>query len=373
MKNTITINKKKKSSFRRKGKNLRKKTIKRYHKKSFAKGKKNKKTNKKTHKQKNGGTLANNNKIETMFGKANEFANKYVEENIEKNKKGGAHVGGLSIGNMWAKKTPHTKQKEQEYLDKNKQNSEIDSEIDSEKDKNEPITVKNPNLKNFIEYVIGIASFTPNKELTDDYKDTNNLESKWNNLDNSFKKFFMERKLNVDVIKSWKHMLRSGEKSNLEKLQRAYNDLKTIFTGTTFDSHKGENNIKKLEELMNEFKSDEDSDTVIADIMKTIEIEFIHSDQNESSESSEPSRMSKFKNFMSRKTNKSDPIEPDMSDHDSTTDEKIMINKEKDKYVWIRVNIPKDKSVMVQSDTSGTLEETLKNIKEEPSDEKEAE
>ena len=42
MKKSMKINKRKKSSFRRKDKNLRKKTIKKYHKKSIAKGKKQK-------------------------------------------------------------------------------------------------------------------------------------------------------------------------------------------------------------------------------------------------------------------------------------------------------------------------------------------
>ena len=389
MKNTITINKKKKSSFRRKGKNLRKKTLKRYHKKSFAKGKKIKKgTNSKT-RRKNGGTSPNKNQIESMFSKANKFANKYIEEKIEKNTKGGYNKkssgGGLSIGNMWSKKTEDTKEKEEKYR--------IETVNNNIKDDNEPEKEKNPNLKTFIEYVIGVVSFTSANEITDEYKDTNMLESTWNALDRSFKHFFIEKKLNVDVIKSWKHMMRSGEKSNLEKLQRAYNDLKAIFTGSMFNKHVGENNSKKLEELMNKFKSDEDSATVIEDIIQSIDREFIHSDndnndqgdqgdqddqddqgdqdnqgdQDDQSKSNEPSRLSRFKSFMSRKSDKSDPIEPDVSDHDSTTDEKIMINKEKDKYVWIRVNIPKDKSVMVQSDTSGTFEETLKNIKEEPS------
>ena len=52
---------------------------------------------------------------------------------------------------------------------------------------------------------------------------------------------------------------------------------------------------------------------------------------------------------------------------------KIMINKEKDKYVWIRVNIPRDKNVLVQSDTSGTLEETLKTFKDLPVEQAETE
>ena len=371
MKNTITINKKKKSSFRRKGKNLRIKTLKRYHKKSFAKGKKIKKdTNNKT-RRKNGGTSPNKNQIESMFSKANEFANKYIEKNIEKNMKGVYNKissgGGLSIGNIWGKKTENTKKKEEEYRIETVNNN-IKTDAEPEKD-------KNPNLKMFIEYVIGIVSFTSESEVTDEYTDTKILETKWNALDKSFKNFFIEKKLNVDVIKSWKHRMRSGEKSNLEKLQRAYNDLKAIFTGSMFNKHNGENNSKKLEELMNKFKSDEDSATVIADIVQSIDNEFIHSDNNtdntdnnnDQSEQNKPSRLSKFKNFMSRKSNKSDPIEPDMSEHDATSDEKITINKEKDKYVWIRVNIPKDKSVMVQSDTSGTLEETLKNIKEEKS------
>ena len=36
-----------------------------------------------------------------------------------------------------------------------------------------------------------------------------------------------------------------------------------------------------------------------------------------------------------------------------------------DKYVWIRVNIPSDNSVMVQNDTSGTVDETINNFKQE--------
>ena len=93
----------------------------------------------------------------------------------------------------------------------------------------------------------------------------------------------------------------------------------------------------------------------------------VESKENEDAEEEKPSRMSKFTNFMTRKK-KEDPIEPDLSEHDSAVDNKIMINKEKDKYVWIRVNIPRDKNVLVQSDTSGTLEETLKTFKELPAE-----
>ena len=79
-----------------------------------------------------------------------------------------------------------------------------------------------------------------------------------------------------------------------------------------------------------------------------------------------PSRFSKFKNLIKRKTSrtpKADPIEPDLTATTQTTDDKVMIDKEKDKYVWIRVNVPKENNVLVQSDTGGTFEETVKNIK----------
>ena len=78
------------------------------------------------------------------------------------------------------------------------------------------------------------------------------------------------------------------------------------------------------------------------------------------------SRFSKFKKFIKRKTSrtpKADPIEPDLSATTQKTDDKVMIDKEKDKYVWIRVNVPKENNVLVQSDTGGTFEETVKNIK----------
>ena len=251
MKKSMKINKRKKSSFRRKDKNLRKKTIKKYHKKSIAKGKKQKggielarvdqttqptgsssSANSVIEKKYKGGKRRK--EIQNMFLKANKFANKYIETNIERVSSGGNYSskiqsGGIRFGNMFNPKSEDTIKMEEQY-----------------------------------------------KKM-----DKNDVESKENE---------------------------DAEEEN------------------------------------------EDAE-----------------EENEDAEEEKPSRMSKFTNFMTRKK-KEDPIEPDLSEHDSAVDNKIMINKEKDKYVWIRVNIPSDKNVLVQSDTSGTLEETLKTFKELPAE-----
>jgi hypothetical protein len=114
-----------------------------------------------------------------------------------------------------------------------------------------------------------------------------------------------------------------------------------------------------MKELENNHEgTDEDS---ISNFKTTLENEFMNASKSDSED--KPGRFSKFTNFMSRK--KKDPIDPDMSDYENTTDQKISVDKEKDKYVWIRVNIPKDQSVMVQSDTAGDVDETIRNITEE--------
>ena len=254
MKKSMKINKRKKSSFRRKDKNLRKKTLKKYNKKSFAKGKKQKGGDDQPHVDQNiqmGGITASTNsgdkkkykggkrrkEIQSMFLKANKFANKYIEDNIERVSHGGnssskIQSGGISFGNLFNPKSEETIKEEEKYKE---------------------------------------------------------------------------------------------------------------------DKNKEENNDKDSDE---EKEKEEDNDK--------------DSDEEKEKEEEKPSRMSRFTNFMTRKKDKEDPIEPDLSEHDSAIDNKIMINKEKDKYVWIRVNIPRDKNVLVQSDTSGTLEETLKTFKELP-------
>lgn len=342
MKNRVKVNKKQKSSFRRKDKNLRKKTLKNYRKKSIAKEKKRQK-----------GGLSKS-EVEDIFGKANSFANEYVKKSNKALKK--QKGGGLSISNLFAKKSEETKKKEEEYKNQNPENEEKGTTTDGSKE-------NNTKLQEFIDYVIGIKDIDSQEKLdqSDAYK-VETLAEKWNSLDEIFKKYFIERKLNVDDIKSWKHKLRSGEKSDLEKLQRAYNELKHIYTATTFDSKKGGKNIDKLTDLMKDFE--QDGDDTISNLKTTLENEFVN--VSESDSDNEPSRYSKFKDFMSRK--KKDPIDPDMSDYDSSTDQKITVDKEKDKYVWIRVNIPKNQSVMVQSDTSGTVDETIKNITQEGSE-----
>ena len=98
----------------------------------------------------------------------------------------------------------------------------------------------------------------------------------------------------------------------------------------------------------------------------TVETPTVETPTVETPTEAAPSRFSKFKNFIKRKTSrtpKADPIEPDLSATTQKTDDKVMIDKEKDKYVWIRVNVPKENNVLVQSDTGGTFEETVKNIK----------
>ena len=252
MKKIMKINKQKKSSFRRKDKNLRKKTLKKYHKKSVAKGKKQKggielsrveeitpkirissfANNDMKQKQKGG---KRRKEIQNMFLKANKFANEYIEKNVERVSSGGKMMktNFINFRNLFNSKSEETIKKEQEY--NNQKETEEDAEENGEEDAEENSEEEN------------------------------------------------------------------GEEEGEEQQE-------------------------------------------------------------------EPNKNSKFSKLVSRNRGKEDPIEPDLSEHDSTTDDKIMINKEKDKYVWIRVNIPRDKDVLVQSDTSGTLEETLKTFKEQPAE-----
>jgi len=261
-------NKQKKSSFRRKDKNLRKKTLKKYHKKSFAKGKKQKggielshvdqttqqinitsSVNSDLKKKQRGGKRRK--EIQNMFLKANKFANKYIETNIERVSSGGKQkLDFISFKNIFNSKSEETIKKEQDY----KENKEEEDNKESEEEKED------------------------NKESEEEKED--------------------------------------NKESEEEK----------------------EDNKESEEEKENEEPEEK------------------------------PNKLSRFSKFISRSKAKEDPIEPDLSEHDSATDDKIMINKEKDKYVWIRVNIPRDKDVLVQSDTSGTLEETLKTFKESPAE-----
>ena len=255
MKKIMKINKQKKSSFRRKDKNLRKKTLKKYHKKSVAKGKKQKggielsrveeitpkirissfANNDMKQKQKGG---KRRKEIQNMFLKANKFANEYIEKNVERVSSGGKMMktNFINFRNLFNSKSEETIKKEQEY--NNQKKTEEDAEENGEEDAEE--------------------------------------------------------------------------------------------------------------------NSEEDTEE--------------NGEENGEEQQEEPNKNSKFSKLVSRNRGKEDPIEPDLSEHDSTTDDKIMINKEKDKYVWIRVNIPRDKDVLVQSDTSGTLEETLKTFKEQPAE-----
>ena len=264
MKKIMKINKQKKSSFRRKDKNLRKKTLKKYHKKSVAKGKKQKGGIELSHveeitpkirissfanydmKQKQKGGKRRK-EIQNMFLKANKFANEYIEKNVERVSSGGR--------------------------------------------------LKNANFIRFRNI------FNPKSE------ETIKIENEYNN----------PKETEEDVEEN-------GEEDTEE------------------------NGEEDTEENDEEENGEEDTE------------------ENGEEQQEEPNKNSKFSKLVSRNRGKEDPIEPDLSEHDSTTDDKIMINKEKDKYVWIRVNIPRDKDVLVQSDTSGTLEETLKTFKEQPAE-----
>ena len=272
MKKIMKINKQKKSSFRRKDKNLRKKTLKKYHKKSVAKGKKQKggielsrveeitpkirissfANNDMKQKQKGG---KRRKEIQNMFLKANKFANEYIEKNVERVSSGGKMMktNFINFRNLFNSKSEETIKKEQEYNNQKKteENGEEDAEENSEEDTEE----------------------------------------------------------------------------------------------------NGEEDIEENGEEDTEENGEEGE-----------------GEGEEEEQQEEPNKNSKFSKLVSRNRGKEDPIEPDLSEHDSTTDDKIMINKEKDKYVWIRVNIPRDKDVLVQSDTSGTLEETLKTFKEQPAE-----
>ena len=135
----------------------------------------------------------------------------------------------------------------------------------------------------------------------------------------------------------------SGGKQKLDFIS-----FKNIFNSKSEETIKKEQDYKENKEEEDNKESEEEK-------------------ENEEPEE-KPNKLSRFSKFISRSKAKEDPIEPDLSEHDSATDDKIMINKEKDKYVWIRVNIPRDKDVLVQSDTSGTLEETLKTFKESPAE-----
>ena len=344
MKNKSKANKKQKSSFRRKDKNLRKKTLKNYRKKSIAKGKKQK------------GGLSTK-QVKDMFGKGNSFANEYVSKTIK------PQTGGWSMSNLFSKKSEETKKKEEEYAAVANNNSDKNDE-DQGKGTLDDLKEKYNKLQEFTDYVIGIKDIDSQEKLdqSDVYK-VDTLVEKWNSLDEIFKTYFVEKKLNVDDIKSWSHKLRSGEKSDLEKLQRAHKELKNMFTGSTLDRKKGEKNISKIVETMKELENNHDGtdEDSISNFKTTLENEFMNASKSDPEE--KPGRFSKFTNFMSRK--KKDPIDPDMSDYENTTDQKISVDKEKDKYVWIRVNIPKDQSVMVQSDTAGDVDETIRNITEE--------
>jgi hypothetical protein len=268
MKKYMKINKQKKSSFRRKDKNLRKKTLKKYHKKSVAKGKKQKggielsrveeitpkirissfANNDMKQKQKGG---KRRKEIQNMFLKANKFANEYIEKNVERVSSGGKMMktNFINFRNLFNSKSEETIKKEQEY--NNQKETEEDAEENGEEDAEE----------------------------------------------------------------------------------------------------NGEEDIEENGEEDTEENGEEGE-----------------GEGEEEEQQEEPNKNSKFSKLVSRNRGKEDPIEPDLSEHDSTTDDKIMINKEKDKYVWIRVNIPRDKDVLVQSDTSGTLEETLKTFKEQPAE-----
>ena len=268
MKKIMKINKQKKSSFRRKDKNLRKKTLKKYHKKSVAKGKKQKGGIELSHVEEitpkiSISSFANNDikqkqkggkrrkEIQNMFLKANKFANEYIEKNVERVSSGGniKNANSINFKNLFNPKSEETMKIENEY--NNPKETEEDVEENGEEDAEEN-----------------------GEEDTEENGEEDTEEN--------------------------------GEEENVEE--------------------EGE-------------------------------------EQQE-----EPNKNSKFSKLVSRNRGKEDPIEPDLSEHDSTTDDKIMINKEKDKYVWIRVNIPRDKDVLVQSDTSGTLEETLKTFKEQPAE-----
>jgi len=274
----MKINKQKKSSFRRKDKNLRKKTLKKYHKKSVAKGKKQKggielsrveeitpkirissfANNDMKQKQKGG---KRRKEIQNMFLKANKFANEYIEKNVERVSSGGKMMktNFINFRNLFNSKSEETIKKEQEY--NNQKETEEDAEENGEEDAEEN-----------------------SEEDTEENGEEDTEEN--------------------------------GEEENGEE-----------------ENGEEENGEEEGEE-----------------------------------QQEEPNKNSKFSKLVSRNRGKEDPIEPDLSEHDSTTDDKIMINKEKDKYVWIRVNIPRDKDVLVQSDTSGTLEETLKTFKEQPAE-----
>lgn len=265
----MKINKQKKSSFRRKDKNLRKKTLKKYHKKSVAKGKKQKGGIELSHVEEitpkiSNTSFANNDikqkqkggkrrkEIQNMFLKANKFANEYIEKNIERVSSGGR--------------------------------------------------LKNANFIRFRNI------FNPKSE------ETIKIENEYNN----------PKETEEDVEEN-------GEEDGEEDAE--------------------ENGEEDEEENDEEENGEEEN-----------------GEEEGEEQQEEPNKNSQFSKLVSRNKRKEDPIEPDLSEHDSTTDDKIMINKEKDKYVWIRVNIPRDKDVLVQSDTSGTLEETLKTFKEQPAE-----
>ena len=288
MKKIMKINKQKKSSFRRKDKNLRKKTLKKYHKKSVAKGKKQKggielsrveeitpkirissfANNDIKRKQKGG---KRRKEIQNMFLKANKFANEYIEKNVERVSSGGKMMktNFINFRNLFNSKSEETIKKEQEY--NNQKETEEDAEENGEEDAEE-----------------------------------------------------------------------NGEEDAEEN-------------GEEDAEENGEEDAEENGEEDAEENGEED-------------IEENGEEENGEEQQEEPNKNSKFSKLVSRNRGKEDPIEPDLSEHDSTTDDKIMINKEKDKYVWIRVNIPRDKDVLVQSDTSGTLEETLKTFKEQPAE-----